>query len=302
MAQKIATELPVVVTIAGFDPTGGAGVAADLKTFAAHGCYGVSAVTAVAVQDAQTVISVEPMPPAVLKDQLEAIFSGLPVSAVKIGMLANAKLAETVASALEQFRSATPDDSVHVVLDPVLQSSSGAELLDADGAEVLKKRLLPLVDVVTPNRDEAFRLAGIETNLQEEINAIRAAAQRLAELGARAVVVTGGDADPPVDWLYVQGGGKGSGESGGEAFTEFPGEKIESENTHGTGCAFSSALAVNLASGLSLPEAVAQAKVYVTEAIRNGISFGTGKGVLNHFHQFQGEKAAKPDPARTPTD
>ena len=288
MAGQANQEPAVVLTIAGFDPTGGAGVTADLKTFAAHGCYGVSAVTAVAVQDTQTVTSVEPMPPAVLKDQLEAIFSGLPVSAVKIGMLANAALAGTVASALEQFRSA---GRVHVVLDPVLRSSSGAELLDAEGVEALKKRLLPLVDVITPNRDEAFRLAGIETNVQEEDDAIRAAAQRLTELGAQAVVVTGGDADPPVDWLYVKSDG------GDEAFTDFPGEKIESVNTHGTGCAFSSALAVNLAAGRSLPEAVAQAKAYVTEAIRNGISLGSGKGVLNHFHGFAtGEKNTKGNP------
>lgn len=268
MSSKRETPL-VVLTIAGFDPTGGAGVGADLKTFAAHGCYGVSTVTAVANQDTRTVRSVEPMPAVVLEDQLAALLSGDSVSAVKIGMLATGALVETVAAALERFHPP------NVVLDPVLRSSSGTDLIDADGIGVLRDRLLGLCDVVTPNRDEAFRLAKIDPGSKPTVDAVGEAGRRLLELGAKAVVITGGDGDPPEDVLFV-----------GEKVTAFTGEKITCEGAHGTGCAFSSAIAAHLAAGDSLTDAVAAAKAYVAEAIRTGVAQGQGARLLNHFNKL----------------
>ncbi len=267
MAIGSGTQPPVVLTIAGFDPTAGAGLSADLKTFAAHGCYGVAALTSLALQDTGEVHAVEPVKPEVLRQQLEQLLSDFSVAAVKVGMLATRAHVRVVAEVLEQ-KKLSP-----VVLDPVLRSTSGAELLDAKGTEELRSRLLKLVDVVTPNRWEAGVLTGLEVRSQD---AVRAAAQKLYEMGARAVVITGGEEEKPVDLFYD-----------GETFTEFTGEKVRSENTHGTGCAFSSALAANLAHGRALADSVVLAKAYVTEAIKKGHALGKGKGLLNHFYRTE---------------
>lgn len=267
MAIGSGTQPPVVLTIAGFDPTAGAGLSADLKTFAAHGCYGVAALTSLALQDTGKVHSVEPVKPEILRQQLEQLLSDVSVAAVKVGMLATRAHVRVVAELLEK-KKVSP-----VVLDPVLRSTSGAELLDAKGTEELRSRLLKLVDVVTPNRWEAGVLTGMEVRSRD---AVRAAAQKLYEMGARAVVITGGEEEKPVDLFYD-----------GETFTEFTGEKICSENTHGTGCAFSSALAANLAHGRALADSVVLAKAYVTEAIKKGHALGKGMGLLNHFYRTE---------------
>jgi hydroxymethylpyrimidine/phosphomethylpyrimidine kinase len=274
MAMGSGTQPPVVLTIAGFDPTAGAGLSADLKTFAAHGCYGVAALTSLALQDTGKVHAVEPVKPEVLRQQLEQLLSDFSIAAVKIGMLATRAHVRVVAEVLEKVlekKKLSP-----VVLDPVLRSTSGAELLDAKGTEELRSRLLKLARVVTPNRWEAGVLTGMEVRNRD---ALQAAAQKLQEMGARAVVITGGGEEKPVDLFYDF--------NDGESFTEFAGEKVRSENTHGTGCAFSSALAANLAHGRALADSVVLAKAYVTEAIKKGHALGKGKGLLNHFYRSE---------------
>ena len=252
---------PVVLTIAGFDPSGGAGVTADIKTIAAHGCYGVASVTALTVQSTMGVGRVVPLDEGLVRETLENLASDFELAAVHIGMLGNGEVAESVAGFLggQNLR--------HIVLDPILRSSSGAELLDQAGAKVLKEKLIPLATVVTPNVEEAAALSGLEVGNPEQM---RAAAARLHALGARAVVVTGGHLDPAVDVLSSQhrGGGEGVGVHGRKS--------CQSKSTHGTGCAFSTALACNLALQLEMPEAVRLAKEYVSEAIANAYPLGHG--------------------------
>ena len=262
MSAGTASGPPVVLTIAGFDPTTGAGVGADLKTIAAHGCYGVAAVTAVTVQSTKQVFAVEAIPADVLQRQLDQLLSDIPIAAVKIGMLATRAHVEVTIAVLEERELS------NVVLDPVLRSTSGTSLLDPGGVEELRARLLPLADVITPNLWEARVLAGLE--IQDKAG-IREAARRLKEMGVGAVVLTGGDLEQPVDYFYD-----------GDQFTEFTGEKVRSENTHGTGCAFSSAIAANLAQGKEIADALVLAKSYVAEAIKKGYALGEGKGFLNH--------------------
>ena len=259
---------PIVLTIAGFDPSSGAGVTADIKTIAAHGCYGISAITAITIQSTAGVRRVAPTDPQVLAHTLDELLRDGKVSAVHIGMLGGGEVASAVADFLESARVR------NVVLDPVLKSSSGAALLDQAGLEVLIQRLLPLSDICTPNVDEAAALAGIEVkNLQQ----MEMAAGRLHELGARAVVVTGGHLDEAVDMLSVKG----------EDRQTFRADHVNSPNTHGTGCAFSTAIACQLALGQSLPMAVLLAKAYVLAAIQNSYSIGRGPGPVNHMYRIE---------------
>jgi hydroxymethylpyrimidine/phosphomethylpyrimidine kinase len=260
---------PIVLTIAGFDPSSGAGVTADIKTIAAHGCYGISAITAMTVQSTAGVRRVTPIDPQVLADTLDELMRDGKVSAVHIGMLGSGKLAERVADFLESARLK------NVVLDPVLKSSSGTELLDRNGVEVLIQRLLPLADVLTPNVDEAAALTGIEVKNPVQMEA---AATRLHEMGARAVVVTGGHLDQAVDVLSVKG----------ELVQRYPADRIDSPNTHGTGCAFSTAIACQLALGQPLRVAVGLAKAYVSAAIKDSYSIGRGPGPVNHMYAIEG--------------
>ncbi|HVA17423.1 MAG TPA: bifunctional hydroxymethylpyrimidine kinase/phosphomethylpyrimidine kinase, partial [Candidatus Dormibacteraeota bacterium] len=204
---------PILLTIAGFDPSCGAGVAADLKTFAAHNCYGIAAITALTVQSTQGVASVHVTPAATLRAQLDALASDMQIAAVKIGMLGNKANAAAVAEFLDKHKFA------HVVLDPVVKSSAGnAELLDAAGVKFLRDELMKRADVITPNMDEAALLAGVEV---KDLAGMKVAAQKLAEMGAKAVIVTGGHLEKPTDVLY----------EGGEA-NAFGGDHVKSENTH----------------------------------------------------------------------
>ena len=255
------------MTIAGFDPSGGAGIAADLKTFAAHNCYGLAAITALTVQNTEAVQSVHPVEGSVLSASLRALTDDLELRALKIGMLANGVNAQLVGNFLAG-RAALPS-----VLDPVLHASSGMALIDQAGFDFLRDRLLQQVTVVTPNLAEAAALTGLRV---ENVEEMKTAARRLLELGARAVVVTGGHLDKAVDVFAATG-----------SLEAFVSDRVKPENTHGTGCAFSSALAANLAFGRQLPEAVVLAKAYVAESIKKAYAIGAGRIPLNHFYRTQ---------------
>ena len=258
---------PIILTIAGFDPSSGAGVTADIKTIAAHGCYGISAITSMTVQSTAGVRRVAPTDPQVLADTLDELLKDGKVSAVHIGMLGSGEVASRVADFLEGASLR------NVVLDPVLKSSSGAVLLDQDGVGVMKQRLLRLADVVAPNIDEATVLTGLEVKNPSQMEL---AAGRLHEMGAKAVVVTGGHLAQAIDVLSLKG----------ERMQTYRADRVSSANTHGTGCAFSTAIACQLAMGQTLPMAAFWAKAYVLAAIKNSYSIGRGQGPVNHMWQI----------------
>ncbi len=261
---------PILLTIAGFDPCCGAGVAADLKTFAAHNCYGVAAVAALTVQSTQGVRDVHPTPSAVLRAQLEVLADDCTIAAVKIGMLANRANAMVVAEFLDKYKF------THVVLDPVSRPTAGdAELLDASGLKFVRDELLKRASVITPNMPEAEFLTGMEV---KDLNSMKLAGQKLVEMGARAVIVTGGHLERPIDVLCE-----------GTEVETFGGDHVKSPNTHGSGCTFSSAIAAQLAGGQQLREAVILAKVYVTKAIEKSYAIGKGAGPLNQLFRFHQE-------------
>lgn len=261
---------PILLAIAGFDPSCGAGVAADLKTFAAHNCYGVAAVTALTVQSTQGVRSVQATAATALRAQLDALVEDSVLAGVKIGMLANRANASTVAEFLDQHKFA------HVVLDPVSRPTAGSgELLDEAGLKFVRDEMLKRASVVTPNIPEAEFLTGLEV---KDVNGMKAAGQKLLEMGARAVIVTGGHLDRPVDVLCEE-----------TEIETFGGDHVKSANTHGSGCTFSSAIAAQLACGQQLREAVILAKAYVTKAIEKAYPTGKGAGPLNHLFRFHQE-------------
>ncbi len=261
---------PIILTIAGFDPSSGAGVTADLKTIAAHGCYGVACITALTVQSTRGVRRVHPIKEELVTETLQELAADLELTAVHIGMLGSKAVLRAVGAFLTEHQFAS------VVLDPVLRSSSGAELLEDTGAKLLVEKLLPLSAVITPNLDEASALSGLPVKSVEEM---RAAARRFHQLGAKAIVITGGHLERPVDVLSLMDGN-------GVTQLEFPGERQETRSTHGTGCAFSSALACQLANGKSLIESVPLAKAYVEAAIANAYPLGGGVNPVNHLYRF----------------
>jgi hydroxymethylpyrimidine/phosphomethylpyrimidine kinase len=265
---------PIVLTIAGFDPSCGAGVGADLKTFAAQNCYGVAAITALTVQSSQGVKSVHVTPAATLRAQLDALAEDVRIAAVKIGMLGTRANAIAVGEFLEAA------NLTNIVLDPVIQATAGGpELLDAAGVKYLAEELMRRASVVTPNIAEAMLLSGLEI---KDVPGMEAAARRLVERGARAVVVKGGHMEKAVDVLFD-----------GAAVTILGGEHVKSEHTHGSGCTFASAVAAQLACGRSLPEAATLAKAYVTKAIESGFAIGKGPGPLDHFYRSHHEPPAR---------
>src|SRR5215831_9574735 len=261
---------PVVLTIAGFDPSSGAGVTADIKTIAAHGCYGIACITALTVQSTSCVRRVEPVSPDLVSETLRELASDIEIDAVHIGMLGSAKVARAVAEFLA--RRKLPN----VVLDPILKSSSGAALVDSIGARLLVEKLVPLATVVTPNVDEASALSGLAVTSLEQM---REAATRLHSLGANAVVVTGGHLEKAIDLLSF------TSRRGIEQET-FKSERQRSNSTHGTGCAFATAMACHLAQGRGLPEAVLLAKAYVTAAISHAYPLGRGIGPVDHLYRM----------------
>ena len=257
--------MKTVLTIAGFDPSSGAGVTADLKVFAAHGLFGTACITALTVQSTVGVAGCYPVEAKVVRETLEHLHSDLPPDGIKIGMLATAEIVAVVADYLASHTD------VPVVLDPVLRSSSGRELLSGEGLHAMRERLLPLVDAVTPNLDELALLTGIGVRTREEM---AVAARALARLHPRlAVFATGGHLDRPDDLLITA------------QRTEhwMGGERVETTSTHGTGCALASAMLCGLVAGRDAAAAAAAAKMYVAGALRNAVPLGAGHGPLNHL-------------------
>ena len=265
---------PVVLTIAGFDPSSGAGVTADVKTIAAHGCYGVGCITALTVQSTAGVRRVETISPETVTDTLEELRSDLEISAVHIGMLGSGKVVRAVSDFLEKAGLG------NIVLDPVIKSSSGRDLIDAAGARFLVERLFPLATVITPNVDEAADLTGLSVSNLEQM---RLAATRLHAMGAASVVITGGHLEKAIDLLSF------TSRRGAEQEV-FKSDRLKSNSTHGTGCAFATAMACHLARGRGLPEAVLLAKAYVAAAIANAHPLGRGVGPVHHLYRMHQQR------------
>jgi len=256
----------IALTIAGSDPSGGAGIQADLKTFAAFDVYGASAITAITVQSTRGVESVTPLEADLVSAQIEEVAGDLAIDATKIGMLATAAIVEAVTATIKELELPL------VVVDPVLVSTSGTRLLDDDGVKALCAELMPLARVVTPNIPEAEALTGLRL---DSLAAVRDAARRLHKIGAAAVIVTGGHGEwepDVVDLLFD-----------GHQFFELRTPRVRGRETHGTGCSFASAVAAGLALGQALPEAAARAQQYVAGAIVHAPGIGHGRGPLNHF-------------------
>jgi hydroxymethylpyrimidine kinase/phosphomethylpyrimidine kinase len=264
---------PILLTIAGFDPSCGAGIAADLKTFAAHGCYGVAAITSMTVQNTQGVDAVHNTPTAELRAQLDALAKDCVIDAVKIGMLGNRGNAVAVAEFLDANKFP------QIVHDPVMKSSSGSELLDAAGIKYVATELLKRCGVITPNVPEAETLTGLAI---KDLAGMEAAARKLVEMGARAVIVKGGHMERAVDVLFD-----------GNEITQLVGDKGKEETLHGTGCTFASAIAAQLAAGRTLMEAAMLAKAYVTKAIEKAYPIGKGRVPLDHFYRQKIEPLAR---------
>lgn len=264
-----------VLTIAGSDSSGGAGIQADLKTFAALGTYGMSCICALTAQNTKGVTMVVNTPVDMVQAQLAAIYDDIPPKAVKTGMLSSALIVETVAHFLAAHKE------IPLVVDPVMVATSGAVLLEKEAIESYKQRLIPLATLITPNIPEAEVLSKMEIRNLEDM---KEAAKRLMDLGPSAVLVKGGHlVEEAQDVLYD-----------GKAFHVFKGERIDTENTHGTGCTLSSAIAAGLAKGLPLEDAVGEAKIYMTGAIRRAVSdsVGHGHGPVHHFW-FYGDRWGK---------
>ena len=252
--------IPRCLTIAGSDSGGGAGIQADLKAFAAAGCYGMTAIVALTAQNTTGVTAVHEVPPAFVRAQLDAVLGDLGADAAKTGMLFSREVIETVADALAAAH-------VPLVVDPVMIASSGARLLRDDAVETLVARLFPLATVVTPNLVEAVALAGGPGSRRE-------LAERIHDRGASAVLVTGGHGDAPVDHLFD-----------GERHVEIPVDRHDVAATHGAGCTHSATLAAGLARGLSLEEAAREAARVASEAVRNGLAeLGAGDGPVDVLH------------------
>ncbi len=258
--------LKQVLTIAGSDSGGGAGIQADLKAMSANGVFALSVVTAVTAQNTTGVTAVHDVPAAIVEAQMDAVFDDFDVAAVKTGMLSSAGTASLVGRALRRRR--VP----HLVVDPVMVSKSGQALLQADAADALKRDLIPLASVVTPNVHEAERLTGLTIRSLADA---RQAAKALHELGCRHVLLKGGHLpDRPATDLFYDG----------RFFTLYPGEWIDTPHTHGTGCTFAAALTAHLALDTPLSAAIEKAKRYVTEAIRHSLPIGHGHGPTHHFY------------------
>jgi len=260
------------LTIAGSDSGGGAGIQADLKTFSALGCFGMSAITALTAQNTRVVTGIFPAPPEFIGQQIDAVMEDIGVDAVKIGMLHSPEVIQIVADKLAQW------DCPNVVVDPVMVSKSGDKLLLDDAVTALKTTLLPLATVITPNLPEASVLLGRSI---ETASDMPGAARDLAKLGAANVLVKGGHltGSQSHDILY---------ESTSQAMVELPGTRIDTPNAHGTGCTLSSAIAAGLARGVALEPAVKQAKAYITGALKAGARYKTGKGhgPVHHFYDL----------------
>lgn len=265
-------QYPSVLTIAGSDSGGGAGIQADLKTFSALGCYGTSAITAVTVQNTCGVSGIHSIPPSIVQDQIRAVMDDINPAAIKIGMVHSAELGRAIAQTLQEY------SRVPIVLDPVMVATSGDKLIEDSTIEILRKGLFPLARIVTPNLDEAQILSGmLITNLEQ----MKVAAQKIMESGCGSVLVKGGHLKGAMLYdVFLR-------QDGTQRVFESP--FIESKNTHGTGCTLSSAIAAHLARGMDLEEALQHSKNYIHQAIESGkeVQTGAGHGPLNHFFNPQ---------------
>lgn len=253
-----------VLTIAGSDCSGGAGIQADLKTFSAHGVYGMSVVTSVVAENTSRVIDYEDVSAELIEKQILSIYEDIGTDSVKIGMLSGEVTMRAVAKGLKEFK---PNN---IVIDPVMYAKNGCALMDPKSINTLIEEVLPLADLITPNIPEAEHIAGMKIeNLQD----MKKAALKIKEMGPGAVLIKGGHAEVVTDVLYD-----------GEEFTCYEGKKVNTKNTHGTGCTLSSAIAANLALGHSMKNSVGRAKNYIQDVIENALEIGKGNGPTNHFH------------------
>ncbi|MEK4969967.1 bifunctional hydroxymethylpyrimidine kinase/phosphomethylpyrimidine kinase [Cytobacillus sp. FSL R7-0696] len=259
--------MKTALTIAGSDSGGGAGIQADLKTFSANGVFGMSVITAITAQNTVEVRSVQDIEINIIKDQIEAVFDDIQVDAVKIGMLSSSETVKIVADRLNHYSPKV------IVLDPVMVSKGGHHLLKEQAIEALKAKMLPLATVITPNIPEAEVLSGMTIRTVEDMEQ---ACKKLYELGPKAVLLKGGHLEgEPNDLLWD-----------GQSFNWFNGRRVETKNTHGTGCTLSSAIAAGLAKGEELIEAIQSAKNYISIAIEHSLALGHGHGPTNHFYEL----------------
>jgi hydroxymethylpyrimidine/phosphomethylpyrimidine kinase len=261
-----------VLTIAGSDSGGGAGIQADLKTFAAIGCYGMSVITALTAQNTRGVRAIHPLPPSFAIEQMTAVFTDIGAGAVKIGMLYSAELIEAICETLDKYRAR------NIVLDPVMVAQSGDKLLQDDAIQAIRDQLMPVADVVTPNLPEAEVLLGRKIESYEDM---QRAARSLAQFGSRSVLIKGGhlEESKSTDLLYL---------TEADRFVRLEAERIASVNNHGTGCTLSSAIAAYMSRGSHIEEATGQAKTFIHKAITAGAAYkiGHGHGPVHHFFEF----------------
>ncbi|MBU5314007.1 bifunctional hydroxymethylpyrimidine kinase/phosphomethylpyrimidine kinase [Tissierella carlieri] len=256
-----------VLSIAGSDCSGGAGIQADLKTFSAHGVFGMSVIVSVVAENTSRVIDIQNITPDMIEKQIDAVFEDIEVDAVKIGMLSTQLCMEAVARKLEQYKPC------NVVIDPVMYAKNGCPLMDPDSIDTLIKVVLPYADLLTPNIPEAEKISNIKISSTEDM---KIAAKLIYDMGCKNVLVKGGHAiGDALDILYD-----------GKEFYYFETQRINTKNTHGTGCTFSSAIASNLALGMTMPIAVKQAKKYITTAIEHSLNIGKGNGPTHHFYDL----------------
>jgi hydroxymethylpyrimidine/phosphomethylpyrimidine kinase len=256
-----------VLTIAGSDCSGGAGIQADIKTFSAHGVFGMSVIVSVVAENTSRVIGIQDITPEMIEKQMDAIFEDIGADAIKVGMLSEPRCMEAVAHKLRVYKPQ------NIVIDPVMYAKNGYPLMNPDAVDNLIHEILPLADVLTPNIPEAEKIAGMQIHSAEDMER---AARHIGQLGVKNVLVKGGHAvGAALDILFD-----------GKQFYHFSTERIPTKNTHGTGCTYSSAIAANLALGLNLQESVKKAKEYVTTAIRHSLTIGKGCGPTHHFYEL----------------
>ncbi len=255
------------LSIAGSDCSGGAGIQADIKTFSANGCFGMSVIVAVVAENTSRVISIQDVEPGIIKDQIDAIFEDITVDAVKIGMLSNVATMTAVAEKIKQYHPRI------IVADPVMIAKGGCALMQPEALDTLKNEVIPLSFLLTPNIPEAQTITGHPIDSVEDM---RHAAKRIYDMGAKNVLIKGGHLKgDAIDILFD-----------GKDYRCFSNQRIDVKNTHGTGCTLSSAIAANLASGHTIADAVGLAKAYVTSAILYSLNIGRGHGPTNHFYEF----------------
>jgi len=255
------------LSIAGSDCSGGAGIQADLKTFSAHGVFGMTAITSIVAENTVRVVEYDDVRPDLIEKQIDAVFEDIPPDAVKIGMLSCDITMTAVAKKLKEWKPR------NIVLDPVMYAKNGCALMEPSAISSLISEVVPLADLITPNIPEAERISGIQIKTQEDM---KQAARLIRAMGCRGVVVKGGHIEGDATDILFDG----------ESFFEYPASRINTKHTHGTGCTFSSAIASNLALGFAMPKAVERAKAYINTAIANAPEIGKGNGPTHHFYDL----------------